>query len=192
MKKTALILAGSLLLGGCHSVIPSKKIGKFEQDKRIDTGSSFYMIQPKDGHEITFFKGERAENKGSAKEAAGVFFNKFHKKFGSLVRSEQNFPIAQGLEEAKARGDKYLITLDIEEWNDEFYMACTGANGSTKRDSIDISVQIYDVQTGELLNKQRMQNAGCPTILLNIIPIGTMGPKGRFSDSLDTWFKNIK
>jgi hypothetical protein len=192
MKKIVLISVGFLLLGGCSSVIPSRNIGKFEQDKKIDTGASFYMIQPKDGHEITFFKGERVENRGSAKEASDVFFKKFHKKLGSLVRSEQNMTVVHGLEEARARGDKYMITLDIDEWNSEFYMACTGANGSTKRDSIDISVQIYDVRTGELLNKQRLQNSGCPTILLNLIPVGTMGPKGRFSDSLSAWFKNIK
>ncbi|MDR0646498.1 MAG: DUF4823 domain-containing protein, partial [Elusimicrobiota bacterium] len=184
------------LICGCTFVGTRKEHIKFEQDKKIDTSSSFYLILPEDGHEISYFKENRVENKGSGKEAADVFFKKFYKNFGSLVMSKNNITISKGLEEAKIRGDKYMITLDVIEWNDEFYMTCIPAKPNTvqaqKTDSVDVSIQVYEVATGELLNKQRLQNAGCPTIFFGVIPIGTMGPKGRFNSSLNNWAKNIK
>ena len=68
----------------------------------------------------------------------------------------------------------------------------TSARSISLLKKAESSVQVYDVATGELLNKQRLQNKGCPTVFLNMIPVGTMGPKGRFSDSLGKWAKNIK
>jgi hypothetical protein len=201
MRKNISVLAVLLLICGCTFVATKKDLGKFEQDKKIDTAKSFYMILPKDGHEISYFTSKRVENKNSAEEASDVFFNKFHKEFGSLVKSDKNISISEGLQEAKARGDDYMITFDIDEWNDEFYMTCkpytSGSGNATttsvlKTDSLDISIQVYDVKTGELLNKQRLANSGCPTILLGVIPIGTMGPKGRFKSSLKDWVKNIQ
>ncbi|MCL2673611.1 MAG: DUF4823 domain-containing protein [Alphaproteobacteria bacterium] len=198
MKKVALFIMGTLLLAGCTFVGTSENIGRFEgNDKTIDVNASFFLIHPKPGYKKSFVLENRVENKGSAKAASDVFFKKFHKKFGSLTRSDENMTIEEGLRTAKARGDKYLITMDIDEWNSEFYMHCravTQRSGSTtaKTDSIDVSVQVYDVRTGNLLNKQRLQNSGCPVVFLNIIPVGTMGPKGRFDASLDKWFKNIQ
>ncbi|MGB2579390.1 hypothetical protein AAIR98_001309 [Elusimicrobium simillimum] len=196
MRKNICLLAVFALICGCTFVGTRKDVGTFEQDKKINTGESFYMILPKDGHEISYFKENRVESKGSGKEAADVFFKKFHKAFGSLVMSDENMSVTKGLEEAKARGDKYMITFDVHEWNDEFYMTCIPPKQNTlqaqKTDSLDVSIQVYDVASGDLLNKQRLQNKGCPTVLLAFIPIGTMGPKGRFKDSLNDWAKNIK
>lgn len=200
MKKYIVLLLVFVLFCGCTSVGTKKSLGKFEQDQKIDTAASFYLLLPKDGHEIAYFSGKRTENKGSGAEVADVFFNKFHKSFGSIVKSAEVLSVTQGLEEARARGDKYMITFDINEWNDEFYMTCkpyTSGSGNAanmqvlKTDSLDVSVQVYDVATGALLNKQRLQNAGCPTIFLGFIPVGKMGPKGRFKSSLDEWAKNI-
>jgi hypothetical protein len=195
--KMKVLLAGLVFLGGCTWVGTSEKIGKFDQAQNIDISASFFMIHPTDGYEKTYFTEERQKNKGSADKAAKIFYDKFTKRFGSLTKSKENMTVAEGLKTARARGDKYMITFDIHEWNSEFYMMCrstqqpSGAS-VTKTDSIDISIQVYDVKTGNLLNKQRLQNSGCPTVFLNIIPVGTMGPSGRFRSSLGKWFENIK
>ncbi|MDR0952975.1 MAG: hypothetical protein LBM71_02140 [Elusimicrobiota bacterium] len=198
MKK-ALILAMYFvfLFVGCTWVGTVKNVNKFDQNNIIDTQASFYLLVPKDGHEIAYFTYKRTENKGSGREVVNTFFEKFHKEFGSLVISEENMSVSQGLGEAKARGDKYMIAFDIDEWNDEFYMTCKpytngGQMDVPKTDSLDVTINVYDVATGELINKQRFQNAGCPTILLGFIPIGATTPSGRFNSSLSDWVKNVQ
>lgn len=202
MKKIVILTAAAVIgLTGCTFVGTREKVQPIEQNV-VDTSQSFYMIYPTNGVEQTYFTASITESTTSAKDASDVFYKKFYKKFGGLVISDKNISLTDGFKTANARGDKYLITMDINEWKDAFYMTCrpsTNPNGLTPMttldqamDSADVTINVYDVKNQKLLNKQRIQNSGCPVVFLAVIPVGKNSPDSRFSSSLDKWAENLK
>lgn len=196
MKKIIIFLS-LIVIAGCTWVGTIEKVKTIHTGDSINQNASFYMIFPKNGVEQTYFTQTREENEESSAEAVSVFYNKFHKRFGSLTVTQTNLSLEEGFKQAKLRGDKYLITMEIHEWKDAFYMTCRGNNNpnlatnTAAFDSFDISIRIYDVKTKVLLNDQRLQNSGCPIILLGVIPVGKMGPDSRFDDTLDAWYRTL-
>ncbi|MDR0741432.1 MAG: DUF4823 domain-containing protein [Rickettsiales bacterium] len=199
MKKiTFMTLAIIMILSGCTWVGTKENVQLLEKGE-IDISQSFYMIYPTNGIEQTYFTASITESETSAKDASDVFYKKFYKKFGSLVISDENVSLEQGFKTAKARGDKYLIAMDINEWKDTFYMTCQPSPQVARvndvmyqvMDTADITISVYDVNSQKLLNKQRVQNRGCPMSILVLIPIGKMSPDSRFNSSLDKWLENL-
>lgn len=186
------------MLGGCTFVGTNESINPLESQS-VDTSQSFYMIYPKNGVQQTFFAGDITENEDSAADASAVFYKKFYKQFGGLTLSDENISLSDGFAIAKNRGDKYLITMDINEWKDAFYMTCRPSQQQGQMttlnqamDSADVTISVYDVTSQQLLNRQRIQNSGCPTVFLSLIPVGKMSPDSRLRSSLDEWFENLQ
>lgn len=195
MKKIFIFMS-LIIIAGCTWV------GTVESVKTIHTGGSvnpnagFYMIYPRNEMEKAYDDQAFEDDKNSATKAVGVFYNKFHKAFGALTVTQTHIPLEEGFKQAKLRGDKYLISMEIHDWIDVFYMTCRNNNpkqtaNAASVDRLDVSIRVYDVKTKALLNDQRLQNSGCPFVLLGIIPVGKMGPDSRFDDALDTWFNTL-
>lgn len=199
MRKIYLMLF-ILMANGCAWVGTTESIRSFNEKEAINTQSSFYLLYPKNGHEKGYFTGNLAENKNSAKEAVDVFYKKYHKTFGTLTIGKEGETLEEAFKIAGMKGDEYVLSIDIFDWKDAFYMTCVGSTNrqgapetnNNAFDSVDVALQVYDVKTKKLLNKQRLSNNGCPVVFLGVIPIGTMGPKGRFSASLAKWENNLK
>lgn len=196
MKKIFIFLS-LIVIAGCTWVGTVENVKTVHTGGAINLNASFYMIYPQNGAERTFYTQTREENEDSAAEAVSVFYNKFHKNFGSLTVTQTHVSLEEGFKQAKLRGDKYLISMEIHEWKDAFYMTCrTTANpnlptNTAAYDSLDVSIRVYDAKTKVLLNDQRIQNSGCPIVLLGVIPFGKMGPDSRFDDTLDIWFNTL-
>lgn len=196
MKKIFIILS-LIVIASCTWVGTVEKVQTVYATDTINPNASFYMIYPQNGTGGEYYTQTREEIEESANEAVSVFYNKFHKNFGSLTVTPTHLSLEEGFKQAKLRGDKYLITMEIHEWKDAFYMTCrddTNSNLSANTaafDSLDISIRIYDVNTKAILNNQRLQNGGCPVVLLGVIPLGKMGPDSRFDDTLDVWYKAL-
>lgn len=189
----------TFILCGCTWSMTNEQIKPLNKRANVDIQSSFYLIYPNNGGEKGYFTGSVDENKESAQEAVDVFYNKYKNKMRALTISNRNISLHEGFQNASRKNAKYLITMNITDWKDAFYMTCqrnlyAGDNHTYNQYSIDsiiLSIEVYDVRTQSLLNKQTLSNNGCPMVFLSLIPIGTMGPKGRFSDSLDKWEKNL-
>lgn len=196
MKKIFIFLS-LIIIAGCTWVGTVENVKTLHTKGTINPSASYFMIYPKNGTERSFFTQAPEENKDSAAEVSSVFYNKFHKHLGSLTVTENNISLEEGFKQANLRGDNYLISMDIHDWKDAFYMSCRGTNNqnvetnSAAFDSLDVSIRIYDVKTKALLNDQRLQNSGCPMVILAFIPIGKMSPSSRFDESLNVWFKSL-
>lgn len=196
MKKIFILLS-LIVIAGCTWVGTVENVKTVYTGGTINPNAGFYMIYPQNGAERTFYTQTREENEDSAAEAVSVFYNKFHKNFGSLTVTQTYVSLEEGFKQAKLRGDKYLISMEIHEWKDAFYMTCrTNANpnlptNTAAFDSLDVSIRVYDTKTKALLNDQRLQNSGCPIVLLGVVPLGKMGPDSRFDDTLDIWFNTL-
>jgi hypothetical protein len=201
MKKiTFMTIAAIMVLGGCTYVGTRENIQPLEKNT-VDISQSFYMIYPTNGVKQTYFTASISESETSAKDASSVFYKKFYQKFGGLIISDKNMPLDEGFKIAKSRSDKYLISMDINEWRDTFYIFCQPSPNIAKADhpvmhlvtdAADVTINVYDVNSQELLNKQKVQNRGCPIVLALVIPIGKMSPDSRFSSSLDKWLENLQ
>lgn len=199
MKKTFTLVVGLMLvLSGCTYVGTREAVNPLES-QHINTDKAFYLIYPQNGIQKTYFTANLKENEESASQVVNTFQKKFYEKVGSLTISENNLSLDDGFRIAKARGDDYLINMDINSWKDAFYMTCRPSQqqGATTvldqaLDSADVTISIYDVKTQKLLNRQRVQNSGCPVIFFGVLPLGKMSPSSRFAASLDKWFENLQ
>ncbi len=199
MKKI-LLLISVLFLNACVAVWPREDVNILKRESKIEKYKSFYVLYPENGDEYTYFLQERTKNEKSAKQVVSVFQQKFDKKLGNLYVGKQGLSLEEGFKEASLRGDEYLIALNINVWQDSFYMHCVA--GVSNRgipadvlekdyDIADVNIRIYDVKTKQLLNNQNVYNAGCPVVLFNVIPLGKNSPKSRLNSALDDWFDNI-
>jgi hypothetical protein len=182
-------------MSACTYVGKYRKVDIVSKKNSINLSEGFYMIYPKDGHKKTYFTSSKVESKNSAKEFMKVFKKEF-KHVGHLAVSPENMDLTAGFKSAKANGSKYLIDTKIIEWKDAFYMACrpstTGGAGTQvlTKDAVDIQISIYDVNTKELLNQQRLVSNGCP-IVFAFFPIGTNSPEGHLKKVLREWKKTL-
>lgn len=183
MKKIFIFMS-LIIIAGCTWMGTVESVKIVHIGGIVNPNAGFYMIYPQNTEQ------------GDMAEAVSVFYNKFHQSFGTLTVTQTHIPLEEGFKQAKLQGDKYLISMEIHEWKDAFYMTCSNNNSKQTAkgasvDSLDVSIRVYDVKTKALLNDQRLQNSGCPFVLLGIVPIGKMGPDSRFDDVLDTWFNTL-
>lgn len=196
MKKI-LLLISVLLLNACASVAPHENVDILKKEHKIEKYKSFYVLYPENGDEYTYIKQEHTKNEQSAEQVVNIFKTKFNGSFGSLYVGKQGLSLEEGFKDAALRGDDYLITLNINIWQDSFYLNCVAplAQGSNRDkgkdyDIADVNIRIYDVKTKQMIDNQNLYNAGCPVVVLNI-PFGKNSPEARFKEVLDNWFRNI-
>lgn len=199
--KTLIAIILISLISSCTWVGTVKNIRTFDERNKINTQDSFYLIYPKNGFEKKFFSlsNDLQENASSAKEVVNVFRNSLSENFGELSISDKNVDLEEGFKAAKLKGSKYLIDINIAKWKDAFYAMCaphqTGHNPDSTPvtfDELDLTIFVYDVQNKALINKQRLENKGCPIVLAGIIPIGKNSPSSRLESMIPEWLKNLR
>ncbi|MBM3590547.1 MAG: DUF4823 domain-containing protein [Alphaproteobacteria bacterium] len=200
MKKLSITtLLISLFVTSCTWVGTSKQIRVFNKDNPINTQSSFYLNYPKNGFQKTFLTKNLEENPDSAKEVVATFRNGLSEKLGQLTIGEKNLKLDEVFKEASTRGSQYLIDIEIAQWKDASYFLCASSqspngqfNEPASIDTVDLTISIYDVKTKKLLNKQTIDNRGCPIVIGGMIPVGKNSPSSRLSSMLADWLNNIR
>ena len=198
IAKISVIIILLSLISSCTWVGTTKSIKSFDENNKVDSSQSFYLIYPKKGFEKAFITQELVQSDESAMRVTDVFRNS-SQLFGELIIGERNLDLESGFKEAKLRGSKYLIDINISEWKDAFYMMCQPTSnryghmqGPVTLDTVDLTIFIYDTQNKSLLNKQRIENRGCPIVFAGLIPIGKNSPEGRLKPMLPEWLNNVK
>lgn len=192
--RVLLLIVVALMMNGCSMVGKERKVDILNKTGQAVIGNSYLLIYPKNGVEEDFITKKSVVNENSAEEVVKLFKDKFIKTFGSLTVSEENMNLEKGFKEAKLRGSNYLIDIEINEWKDASNLFCKYDDKSKKvmtKDSADVTISVYDVASKAIINKQRLVGNGCPTLLLNIIPVGASEPESYFSDLLDEWIKTL-
>jgi hypothetical protein len=200
MKKATLFtISFCLFVANCTWVGTSKKIRLFDKEDKINIDSSFYLNYPKDGFQKTYFTKKLETNFDSAKEVVAVLRDKLSETFGQLTINERNLKLEEALAEASMKKNQYLIDIEIAQWKNASYLLCAPSQSKFSQysepetmDTVDLTIYIYDTKSKKLLNKQVIDNRGCPIVLLGIIPIGKNSPSSRFSSMIEEWLKNIK
>lgn len=199
MKKNLIAITALYFLTSCTWVGTQKQVQIFNKDNPVNTQSSFYLLYPKNGYYKTFLTKKLKENKKSSKEVVDTFRSQLTEKLGELTISESNSSLDKAFKNAKDNGSQYLITITINQWKDAYYAACrahTNHHGRTSspptQDTVDLTVFIYNVKTKALLNKQKIENKGCPVVIAGLIPIGKNSPEARLSPMIQEWLENIK
>jgi len=200
MKKSLFsILLVSLFISSCTWVGTSKQIKVFNKDNPINTQSSFYLNYPKNGFQKTILTQNLEENPDSAKEVVNTFRNALSEKLGQLTIGENNLKLDEAFKDALSKGNQYLIDIEISQWKDASYFLCASSqskngqfNEPTSMDTVDLTIFVYDIKTNKLLNKQTIDNRGCPIVIGGMIPIGKNSPSSRLSPMLIDWLNNIK
>jgi len=197
--KTLIAIILISLISSCSWVGTLKNIKTFDQQTKINTQDSFYLIYPKNGFEKTMILKKLQENPDSAREVVNVFRNKLSENFGELSISDKNVNLEEGFKAANLKGSKYLIDITINQWKDAFYMMCRAGQSSSSfsnepatLDAVDLTIFVYDVKTKSLINKQKIENSGCPIVLLGYIPIGKNSPSSRLESMIPEWSQNIR
>lgn len=197
--KTLIAIILISLISSCSWVGTLKNIKTFDQQTKINTQDSFYLIYPKNGFEKTMILKKLQENPDSAREVVNVFRNKLSENFGELSISDKNVNLEEGFKAANLKGSKYLIDITINQWKDAFYMMCRAGQSSSSfsnepatLDAVDLTIFVYDVKTKSLINKQKIENSGCPIVLLGYIPIGKNSPSSRLESMIPEWIQNIR
>ena len=197
--KTLIAIILISLISSCSWVGTLKNIKTFDQQTKINTQDSFYLIYPKNGFEKTMILKKLQENPDSAREVVNVFKNKLSENFGELSISDKNVNLEEGFKAANLKGSKYLIDITINQWKDAFYMMCRAGQSSSSfsnepatLDAVDLTIFVYDVKTKSLINKQKIENSGCPIVLLGYIPIGKNSPSSRVESMIPEWIQNIR
>lgn len=197
--KTLIAIILISLISSCSWVGTLKNIKTFDQQTKINTQDSFYLIYPKNGFEKTMILKKLQENPDSAREVVNVFKNKLSENFGELSISDKNVNLEEGFKAANLKGSKYLIDITINQWKDAFYMMCRAGQSSSSfsnepatLDAVDLTIFVYDVKTKSLINKQKIENSGCPIVLLGYIPIGKNSPSSRLESMIPEWIQNIR
>lgn len=187
-----------ILLANCTWVGTNKQIKVFNKDSAIDVQSSFYLNYPKNGFEKTMFTRQLEENPQSAKEVVDVFRSNLSEKFGQLTINDRHLKLDEAFKEAALKGHQYLIDIEIAQWKDASYFLCSSYqspsgqfNEPTTLDTVDLTILIYDVKTRNLLNKQTIDNRGCPIVIMGTIPVGKNSPSSRFASMLREWQNNL-
>ena len=189
------------LISSCTWVGTVKNIRTFDERSKISTQDSFYLIYPKNGFEkkMFSFSANLQENPSSAKEVVSIFRSSLSENFGELSISDKNIDLEEGFKTAKLKGSKYLIDINIAKWKDAFYAMCAPAqsrhnpdNTPVTFDELDLTIFVYDVQNKSLINKQRLENKGCPIVLAGLIPIGKNSPSSRLESMIPDWLKNLR
>ena len=80
--KTLIAIILISLISSCSWVGTLKNIKTFDQQTKINTQDSFYLIYPKNGFEKTMILKKLQENPDSAREVVNVFRNKLSENFG--------------------------------------------------------------------------------------------------------------
>lgn len=188
-----------LLLANCTWVGTSKQIKVFNKDNPVNTHSSFYLNYPKNGFQKTFLTNKLDENFDSAREVVDTFRSGLSEKMGQLTISGSNLKLDEAFKEASLRGSQYLIDIDIAQWKDASYFLCASSqnrngqfNEPTSLDTVDLTIFVYDVKDKKLINKQTIDNRGCPIVIGGMIPIGKNSPSSRLSSMLGDWLNNIR
>jgi hypothetical protein len=206
MKNLKNILIAAILIStisNCSWVGTLKNIKTFDEQTKINAQDNFYLIYPKNGFEKTMITKTLKENPNSAREVVNVFRNTLSSAVGELNIGDKNLDLEEGFKTAKLKGSKYLIDISINEWKDAFYMMCAAASTTAPRagyrvsdpvslDAVDLTIFVYNVQNKSLINKQRIENRGCPIVFLGFIPIGKNSPSSRLESMIPEWLKNIK
>ena len=197
--KTLIAIILISLISSCSWVGTLKNIKTFDQQTKINTQDSFYLIYPKNGFEKTMILKKLQENPDSAREVVNVFKNKLSENFGELSISDKNVNLEEGFKAANLKGSKYLIDITINQWKDAFYMMCRAGQSSSSfsnepatLDAVDLTIFVYDVKTKSLINKQKIENSGCPIVLLGYIPIGKNSPSSRLESMIPEWIQKIR
>ena len=187
------------LTTSCTWVGTQKQVSILNQDHVVNSQDSFYLIYPKNGFAKTFFTKKLEENTKSAKEVVATLRTSLSEKLGELTISEENIDLEQGFKNAQMNGSKYLININIHQWKDASYPVCgpsTNRNGTLNEtptmDTVDLTLLVYDVKSRKLINKQKIENKGCPIVIGGVIPIGKNSPESRFAAMLPEWLNNIK
>lgn len=196
MKKCYLIICLTLLLNACTFVSTTKNVKVFNKDDSIGFENTFFLNYPKNGFEESYFTKKLKENKNSAKNVVDIFKQKMNDSFGNLYISNKNLSLQDAFEEAKLRGDNYLIDMQIITWKDASYILCrpTQSQGTTEvltKDSVEIVISIYDVNSKILLNRQKLIENGCPIVFFGFIPVGKNSPHSHFKSLLNEWIKSL-
>ena len=186
-----------VLLGACSYTLPNSNVQPFAESKKVDANRNFWIAMPQDGKQLALFGTELHPSEDSGSDAQKAFGKAVSKKLGRVTLAKAPATTAENLKAAKANGDDYMISMDVHEWKDSFYFNCprpnqnSGGIGKNGLDTADVTVFVYDVKSGSVVNKQRLTKSGCPAILFNFIPVGTNSPEGRFSEMLSDWHKDV-
>lgn len=174
MKKYFLLI--TLFLSACG--INDKAI-VLENNGIVDVKKSFYVAKPK-----TSLLKQNEEN------PAKILFDNNIINHTPSTLSDNSITFTKGLEEARLANKKYLVTLDVQEWKDASMISC----GKLAYDSADVIINVYDVKSGKLLNKQQVKSYGCPAKLtsgLVSVDISNGTPAQRFKDTINQWYTNL-
>jgi hypothetical protein len=190
----------ALSLASCTWVGTEKQIKVFNKNNPVNTLSSFYLIYPKNGFYKTFFTKKLKENKKSAQEVVETFRDELSENLGEFTISEENIDLKEGFKKSKVNGSQYLVSITINQWKDAYYGVCTPntnnqghvTEGAPTMDTVDLTVFIYDVKSKKLLNKQKIENKGCPMVFIGVIPIGKNSPEARLKPMITEWLNNIR
>jgi hypothetical protein len=190
--RISLFIISALMINGCSTFSMESNVDILSKSSKAVIGNSFYLIYPKNGFQEDFITHKQVENQDSAKEVVKIFRDRFFKTFGSLTVGDANTDLEKGLQQAKLNGSNYLINIEIAEWKDASYFACKcdSTGRLMSKDSVDLTISVYDVAAKTIINKQRLVGNGCPTLLL-YIPIGKSNPEDYLSPLLDEWMKSI-
>ncbi|MCE3255180.1 MAG: hypothetical protein K0R25_674 [Rickettsiaceae bacterium] len=199
LKRLLIILSLLLTISNCTWVGTVKNIRTFDENNKVNIKDSFYLIYPKNGFQKTMITKKLEENHDSAKEVVDVFRSKLSEVVNELSIGDKNIDLNQGFKDADLKGSKYLIDITINEWKDAFYMMCAaphtgqsyGSSEPVTLDTVDLTIFVYDVKTKSLVNKQRIENRGCPIVFLAFIPVGKNSPSSRLESMIPDWFKNL-
>ena len=197
--KLLITLFLSLSLVGCTWVGTNKQIKISSKDNPVNIRGSFYLNYPKNGFQKTFITRELKENPKSAKEVVGTFENSLSKKLGQISIGEKNLNLEEAFKEASLKNSQYLIEIEIYQWKDASYFLCASHqspggqfNEPASIDTVNLAILVYDVKTKKLLNKQTIDNKGCPIVIGGMIPLGKNSPSSRLSSMLGDWLNNIE
>lgn len=199
MKKLLVIAFLVLYLTSCTWVGTVKQIKVFNKDDLVNIQNSFYLNYPKNGFQKTIITNKLEENADSAQEVVSTLRNYLSENLGQLTISEKNLKLEDAFKSALLKGSHYLIDIEITQWKDASYFLCASSQsrnnqfyGPPTLDTVDLTIFIYDVKTQKLLNKQTIDNRGCPTVFFGLIPVGKNNPSSRLLSMLPEWLNNVR
>jgi hypothetical protein len=190
------VIACAAVLAGCTYSLPNTALKPFPEAEKLSSAKFVYVVTPKDGRQLAFLSDSLEPSEGSGRAAAETFADEMGGKF-SKIAIGPNAKFEDALKAARATKSDYMLTMDVHEWKDSFYMNCQStqsAGGAVQgprdnvRDTADVTLYLYSTDSGKLVNKQRLTKRGCPAIVLGFIPVGSNSPEGRFGQVLGDWY----
>lgn len=187
-------------------MLETRAIGGREETivSSVASSRSIRFKRPADGKEITF-PGAMVTASGSGEAAASVIYQVLQGDYrhrsntiviGGIVGfsgvSEEGVhtaSVAEMLAEAKLRGDSYVLIPELHEWSRGSYFCRAGDPATTN--NIDVTLRLYDVSGGKLINGQRVTARACPWKLLWLFPTVNSSPDYVMTYAMREWLKSV-